>query len=456
MSETISGIPFWTVTFDEQGDPDPANANVISAIAAAGLTDVIMFSHGWNNSHNDALSLYRQWFGQLVPQLAHAKPGTKVGLVGIFWPSQRWSDEPIPDFAATPAPAGGGGAAGLAPGALGYDYSAALSDADVAGLVATFPAHADDITRMAALLTGPSTVAALNEFKDLLAGLPSAPPSGAGDATDAAADEDGDSPRMLEDDAITLFTRYTNALVNSGARLEASGDGAAGIGDSLGKLWNGAKEALRGTTYFEMKKRAGQVGRTGVAAFISSVAKAIPGGRIHLVGHSFGARLVSCTLLSLPDGASSVKSVTLLQGAFSHFAFSSSLPFAPNRKGALAGRQSRIDGPLTVAYSKYDRAVGTFYPLASMASGDDSAGIADPALFRFGGMGCDGAKGLATTDIAIKGSGPGVTYPSAPQLILNVDASRVVCADTNPSGAHSDIVHPELTWLVLCAGRIVA
>jgi hypothetical protein len=61
VTDTISGVPFWTITFDEQGDADPANAGVITAIASAGLTDVIMFSHGWNNSHDGALDLYRKW-----------------------------------------------------------------------------------------------------------------------------------------------------------------------------------------------------------------------------------------------------------------------------------------------------------------------------------------------------------------------------------------------------------
>jgi hypothetical protein len=382
-----------------------------------------------------------------VPQLAHARPGTKVGLVGIFWPSQRWSDEPIPDFAPAPARGGAGGAAGLTT-ASGYDYEATLSDADIASLTATFPGHDDDIARLASLLSGPPSVAGLTEFKEILDRLVPPAPDGTDD------DPDDASPGMLADDAVTLFTRYTNALVNSGARLQASGDGAAGIGDAMSKLWNGAKEALRGTTYWQMKNRAGIVGRTGVASFITTLAKDSPGIRIHLVGHSFGARLVSCTLQGLPAGTSPVKSVTLLQGAFSHFAFSDSLPFAPTRKGALSGRLAAIDGPLVVAYSKFDRAVGTFYPMASMASGDDAAGLADPALFRFGGMGFDGAKGLKTTNVAIAAAGPGVTYPCAPHAVLNVDAARIVCRDDNPSGAHSDIVHPELTWLVLCAGGI--
>jgi hypothetical protein len=75
-------------------------------------------------------------------------------------------------------------------------------------------------------------------------------------------------------------------------------------------LWNGAKEALRQLTYFEMKKRAGVVGQSGLGPLVGRLAGAAPGLRVHLIGHSFGARLVSFTLAGLPDpgaGPSPVK-----------------------------------------------------------------------------------------------------------------------------------------------------
>src|SRR5918998_6173452 len=53
---------------------------------------------------------------------------------------------------------------------------------------------------------------------------------------------------------------------------------------------------------------------------------------------------------------SPVKAVTLLQGAFSHFAFAQPLPLDANRNGALAGMLDRIDGPLTACFSSHDSA----------------------------------------------------------------------------------------------------
>ena len=52
-----------------------------------------------------------------------------------------------------------------------------------------------------------------------------------------------------------------------------------------------AMNVLNFTTYFEMKARAGTVGKNGVAALIDRLAPQVQ--RIHLVGHSFGGRVVA-------------------------------------------------------------------------------------------------------------------------------------------------------------------
>jgi len=70
-------------------------------------------------------------------------------------------------------------------------------------------------------------------------------------------------------------------------------------------------------------------------------------------------------------------------------------------------------------------------------------------------MGADGAQGVSARLDGIQPAGPGTTYRFTAGQALNVDASEVVRAGGPPSGAHSDIVHPELTWIVLSAGGIV-
>ena len=130
-----------------------------------------------------------------------------------------------------------------------------------------------------------------------------------------------------------------------------SGGGAASFGGSFDRLWNGAKNVLRVATYWEMKNRAGVVGTKGLGPLIGKLHSAAPGVKIHLLGHSFGARLVSYTLAGLPAGLtdqnSPVKTLFLLQGAFSHFAFADSLPFDASRKGDLAGMARTSGWPAT-------------------------------------------------------------------------------------------------------------
>jgi hypothetical protein len=457
MATEIAGLPFWELTFDAGGDPDGAQRDAFLAeVRSRGLTDVIVFSHGWNNDRRIANELYQRFFGLLGPQLPAAARGT-VGLAGVVWPSLRWSDEPIPDFLADGSGIVGGAVPGPASVTVRETVTAGdptLDDATLADLRAAFPAATAPLEEMARLLAGPPSDAALAAFHTSLGEFSriadAGPDDGEGDKAGRtlAAGE----PRMLLDDPKTLFDRYRAALVAEGVTLDgdsAGAGGAAGLGDMLGGLLHGAKEALRGATYWQMKNRAGVVGRAGLGPVLGQ----LPAGvRVHLVGHSFGARLVSFALAGLPDGASPVRAVTLLQGAFSQFAFARPLPFDAGRNGALAGMPARINGPLVACFSEHDGANARFYPLASFAAQEDSADAVNPSS-RWGAIGANGARGVGA---ALEDIGPaGRRYGFAPGAVLNIDASEVVINGKPPSGAHSDIVHEQLTWVVLAAGGLV-
>ena len=458
MSDTIAGLPFWQLTFDKDGDIDQAATRaVVDEIMSKRVTDLVVFSHGWNSSQATARRLYERFFETMAPQLAQATRPTTAGFVGVFWPSQRWSDEPIPDFADRDADSGsgGGGAAGLEPAGGEIVLSDPRLDPQTLDqLKELFPTGADQLDRMAELLAGEPTAAAVSDFFNQMKDFAAVTSEGTDDGEGDTPSDTGAGPRMLEDEDTELFQRYVDGLSESGVVVEDFAGGAAGIGSGLAKIWHGAKEALRQLTYWQMKNRAGVVGKNGLGRFVARLHGTAPQVRVHLVGHSFGARVVSYALAGLPDSASPspVKSVTLLQGAFSHYAFADPHPFDANRKGALAGRLSRIDGPLTVCFSTHDGAVGTFYPLASLAARDDSAALIKPSV-RWGGMGADGAQGVNADVATIQAVGG--SYPFGDGKALNIDASDVVKNGPAPIGAHSDIVHPELTWVVLSGGRIV-
>ncbi|MFF3327119.1 serine-threonine protein kinase [Streptomyces sp. NPDC002889] len=435
--------PYREITFDADGDVHGGRHDRLDGMD---VTDLVMFAHGWNNSPSVAARLYAAFFAPF-PRLLAGAPGVRLGYAGVVWPSMRFTDEPIPDVepaAAAAMPPWEEAAVGSAPG---------LDKATQDVLAGLFPGHRATVERLAMLLDEqPDSKAAFEEFGVLARQLAAVPPGGleACFADDLPQDEQS-PPAVLFEDALTLCRRFT-------AALEAQAPSAFGLGGALGsgpggaltKVWKGGKELLRQTTYYAMKRRAGTVGELGLGPLLGRLSRSAPGLRVHLVGHSQGARLVAFALRGLPEGAHNVKSVTLLQGAFSHYAFATSLPHAPHSAGALAALQHRVDGPVVACYSRHDSALGVIYPLASSLAGDSATAVGLDR--RWWAMGHDGIRGVAgaprlTLEQALREGVPRSGCAS-------VDAASVVRRGGPPAGAHSDICHEELARMVLAAGRI--
>jgi hypothetical protein len=483
MADT-AGWPHWEIQFDKAGNTDTAaRAATLGQVAEAGLTDLIVMSHGWNNDTNRARLLYQQWFG-LLPPLLPAGSTARIGTAGVIWPAMLWPDEPLPGepLPAEPLP----GAAATADGgaaALPEPIPAAGSaGAPVAALSAVYPGYRQQqiLGELAALLNAQSPdPRALDQFHGLMRMLAST-------ESQAIDLEDSGPLAMLDEDPRALATRFAAALDAAAAQAmtgvaaaggpgeafdeggaadlpdvmlaDADQAGAAGFGDITARLWNGAKEALRQFTYWQMKQRAGTVGLRGLGPFLGDIGNIAPGLRIHLIGHSFGARLVSFSLSGLDLSGrrggqpSPVRSLTLLEGAFSHFAFAPALPHDPARSGALNGMMARVAGPLLACYSTHDTAIGLFYPVASMTANDDAAALTDDLMFRWGGIGHDGAKEVNAATVTLQATGS--RYGFTAGQFTNIDASAVVCHGGPPAGAHSDIIHPELGWAMLTAAGL--
>lgn len=438
MPEKLAGFDYWQLAYDERGGAlGHSGSDLLADLPEGPISDLFVLSHGWNNNERMAQGLYERFFEQVVSVLGSSPP--KIGVAGIVWPSMRWPDEES-------EPRVLGGAAGL------DDDGAA--DPDDAHAVVDDAAIFDELRRT---YFEPAELAALDEaqqllqqrsendadlerFQRLLAVLAA--------GGDVPAENDAGEAAMFETPARDVFDQAADLAPDD---FEG---GAAGFG-GFDRQWSGARQALRQATYWKMKKRAGIVGSSGVSSLIERLARATPHLRIHLVGHSFGARLVSYAVWGLAhdtvaDG-SAVKSLTLLQGAFSHFAFAPSLPHAPGRSGALIGVPGRVDGPLIVTHSQRDLAVGNLYPWASMLSRDDAAAL-DSLSYRWGAMGHDGAQHSAQVPTEVLA--PTVSYGFESGRIYNLDANDLIIAGDGPSGAHSDIFHPELAWSVLDAARL--
>jgi hypothetical protein len=202
---------------------------------------------------------------------------------------------------------------------------------------------------------------------------------------------------------------------------------------------------LRQLSFWAMKDRARRFGESGARELLLAVQTGAPIARLHLMGHSFGAIVVSAALAGPPGGARlprPVASMFLVQAAMSLWAFSDEIPAHRGTTGYFHPilRERLIDGPLLSTRSEHDRAVGLFYPRGAQLArqlllGDD--------LPLYGAIGTYGIRGVRHgRDLPIQE----VTsrYDFAASGVYNLDAGTVIRAGQGLAGAHSDIAHPEV------------
>jgi hypothetical protein len=339
-----------------------------------------------------------------------------LGIVGVIWPSRQFAlpDQMVGAAAAVGAP--------VAP----QDLLDALD-----GLRSVFPAEQarlDEAAALVPLLTDKAS--ARRRFVELVRGL--------------LVLDDGDPAEAPS----ALFTLPGDVVLQRLAVPAAVGPPAAvghaaAVGGLLGGILGAGLNLLNYTTFYAMKERSAVVGAKGLAPLLSAIAR--PGLRLHLAGHSFGARLVSAAVKALPGGTA-VASVALLQGAFSHFGFAAD--WDPVMPGAQAGffrvdvAEPRVTGPVLVTHTANDLAVGIAYAVASRLANQVAAGIGGPDD-KYGGIGRNGAQrtaeAVAGTLLAVGG-----TYPWQPHRPHNLLADDFV-------KDHSDVKGREVAYAVLSA-----
>ena len=404
---TLSGFDFRVLAFDRAGAPvERAQIDAVRALGAPermdGVTDLLIVSHGWNNDDAEALTLYTKLAESLAAVLADnqaigsAMSGLRLGLVGVLWPSKRFADaELIP-----------GGAAGL--GSPEEQLLARIDELREAFDAPDADALLDAVAAFVPELEG--SPAALESFIEQVRRL--VPDSAFGPDTEDhdAADLFRElSPDIIADrlaDPTLGDPRLEDALLNEVARPDttegAGSDGSvvlategprevADLGSAAflglppspldtGRRW------LNLTTYYQMKQRAGLVGERGLAPVLNAVVSSGP--RLHLAGHSFGARLVTAAAAQLHPP---VASICLLQAAFSHYAFAKDWEHGRNGSFRDVLSRDRLTGPMIVTHTRNDRAVGIAYALASRLARQVASAIGD-VRSRYGGLGSNGAQ----------------------------------------------------------------
>ena len=416
--DNIANIPYSTVEFDQAGQR--LRAPVLPGV----VRDVIVVSHGWNNNRQAAETLYRTLFENFAQ--VHKRGTEKLAIIGVIWPSKKFdlsNDEPSDDdgeVRATKANGGNDMEEQSGADALFSRFEAAFADSENRQELATLRGllgRLDSSQSQAEFIFGLQRLVAMNADRS---------------------ESDGSRKFFESKTPDALFRYASQASAEVDGVVFDDGDEIRGVGfhDVFGSVGNAVTSLLNITTYYEMKKRAGMIGDRGLAPLIDELAEHPGVERIFLVGHSFGARLV--TAAAMHSHTAKLHGMFLLQAAFSHNAFSGKGHFR-----RVVNPTRRIVGPIVITHTPNDRAVGRSYAIASRISGDDAADVGD-ATDKYGGLGCNGALNMA--DDEVSGTcrellADGIPYSFTNGMVHNLESSRYI-------RDHGDVKGRQVAWAI--------
>jgi len=428
-----SDVDYLLISFDAEGrertEPDGTmlSKTALARVAdpASGITDVFFTSHGWKGDVPAAIDQYDRWIGAMVALEAdrayarQRRPGFNPLIIGLHWPSLPWGNEDLADAVQDPPIEREVNA-----------YAERIADTPTArdairSILQTASTTASSATLPDAARTAYSTL--FRESK-LAAGDVGAAPG---------ADQDGFDPQ---------------AILEENNAEQSDGGFFSSIRDRL-------LSPLRQASFWAMKHRAHVFGERGGHDLLGALQTAAPATtRFHLMGHSFGCIVVSSTVAG---GSTSkplprpVDSLLLVQGALSLWAYAPDIPYAQGTPGYFHPivQKRLVKGPIVTTRSKFDTAVGRYYPQGAKLKRQYV--LVDTTFPKYGGVGSFGIQGTAAQpqDLPIKP--PTSAYGFKGGSIYNVEASRVIKASDGPSGAHSDIAHPEVAhifWEAVLSG----
>lgn len=266
-------------------------------------------------------------------------------------------------------------------------------------------------------------------------------------AADGDSELSGDHSLLLDErldgrDVVARVRQSSGSPIPSASPVQMNAKGAPALGVFNGLLASVAW-VLNQAAYFALKKRAGLIGAAlGRQLDVADIRDV---QRIHLVGHSFGGRLVTAAASFMT--VRQPYSLSLLQAAFSHNGFGVDID-GEGLDGAFRNiiDDNRVRERIVVTHTWNDRAVGVLYAVASRASRDISKqlGHVTPTFGgerdRHGGMGANGAQCL------VAGESSKLCFDGRASLSLTSKVNNLQCDFIRD---HNDIRTAEI-------GRVLA
>jgi hypothetical protein len=439
FASATGGIDWFMLPFDKRGRciGPQTRAHLVGRAADPAITDVFVFSHGWNNDWNDSTKRYRDF---IEGYFAHREvAGLPLGrplrplLIGVYWPSTAlvFGSERGMKIAADGGP----------------DTRRARDVEEFGAEIGTLAEEVDehDVERLYALAEKDAlSTAEGEELARILAPalgtandeVPDEPASGGATAIVEAWRElpsfDGTAGADAEDPAAIAARLDDWGLEETSGELEGAG---------LGKL--DPRQIVRLTTVRVMKDRAGVVGSFGLGSFVAELLASSEASRprVHLVGHSYGAKVSLSAICHPRELSRPVDSLLLLQPAVSHRCFARD---ELGTGGYVDAPEARVDLPILSTFSKHDIPLRRFFHFAARRAVDrDELRTAAGELSRYAALGGYGPHGVAGGSPHLEALQPGPNHAydlgDSAHVVYGIDASATI-------DGHGDIDNASTHW----------
>lgn len=444
--ESVPGtsLNYYLINFDalgnERNEPDGSKLSqtVLEVLSQEPITDVFIFSHGWQGDIPAARNQYNRWIKAMatntadIEKIKQLRPGFKALLIGLHWPSLPWGNELIEEV----------GSEAEAVEALTASYAERVSNSEPAksALKTIFSEALSDLEPDKLSEETIEAYRVLNQE--------------AGLGSEGVAAAPGDDREAFDPESIYEESEVETEIIGD--------DMDYGLFDGGSFVLSRVLSPLRTLSYWKMKARARQFGESAGFELLTKLQKATSEQvRFHLVGHSFGCIVMSATLAGpkaqgvLPRP---VNSLSLIQGALSLWSYCLDIPLARGTAGYFnpVMRDGKVTGPVITTLSEHDSAVGVLYPLASGVA-MSSLDLAEK-LPKYGAIGAFGIQGdgIPLNNMDMVPCGQDYNFKSG--QIYNLESSRYISKippDAGLGGAHSAIDEPEVAHAVWSAAMSV-
>ncbi|MEV4174070.1 hypothetical protein [Nonomuraea sp. NPDC049709] len=384
-------------------------------------SDVFLFSHGWNNDWAAAASQYGRFITSYLTlrRREWPRPGRDYRplLAGVHWPSTAlvapW--ERGPKIAGAVERSGSvidevtalGESLGVKDRQRLYD----LADRD----------RLDDVRA--------------RDLAELLAPL----------LADEGQDELGRAGVSGADDLLGIWARLSRPPVSSSGGfideptdqpVEETPFPAPTVAGGLG--WLDPRNAVRVATVLLMKDRAGVVGSRGVADLLAALCRTQ--ARIHLIGHSYGAKVILSALCAPSSVPRPVDSVLLLQPAVSCYCFATKVA-GDDHPGGYHAAVERCVQPIVTTFSRKDVPLTSLFHWAVRRRSDLGEVRIAGVPSRYAALGGYGPQGREDETAVIQPVAPPERYAFGKPIVA-IQADEMI-------GGHGDVTGEACAWALL-------